>query len=605
MTRSIRLMTITFIYTMIIRLIISILTPVKLFSSGIFFDAFLLVLISMLVTLIMRKAWMQKAFYMFFVFLWTMVAIADYMFYGYFSMLTTRMNAQGLTFMSFDLTVEYDLSILPAFIVLILVVAIMFIIIIKQPKKDTLKSNDYLFLVFLVFIHIMMIAHFTNNEETLSMDYFESEDYLYQTMYSNTEFASDYGYYYYHLIDLFKIEDAPLIEKTDLDAYFNNKPDHQTNDYTGQFVGDNVIQITVESFDTRFINETITPTLYMMQQSGYTFTNYYTPVVNQGATCNTEFMAITSLYATNSNASSNNVCHTYQNTTFPYSTPSQLKDAGYNTTYMHLGYEWFYQRETLMPNMGFDNAYFIEDIEADTNQNINPLLDTELTHFIDEYMTYDDPFYLHMLTYGLHGAYKPTVYDDYNVIIDTVFDDTLDEELRVYYQKLADFDAFLTTLLETLEDNNVLDDTLIVIYPDHYPFMINPDTYQTHLDIDMDDKGLYNQTMMMYHPSMTKEVITTLGSTIDIAPTLLNLVHPNPNFTYLFGHDLLSSDNNPIWLHDYSMLYNDTVYPLNEDTENRSETITSLYEDLLTHYEVSRAVLYYDYLQQISEEESE
>ncbi len=590
---------------MIIRLIISITTPVKLFAAGILFDVFLLILISMLVTLILRKAWMQKAFYMFFIFLWTMVAIADYMFYGYFSMLTTRMNAQGLTFMSFDLTVEYDLSILPALIVLILVVTVMFIIIIKQPSKDNLKSTDYLFLVFLLFTHAMMITYFKNDDTTFTMDYFASEDYLYQTMYSNTEFASDYGYYYYHVIDLFKLNNKPVVEEDALDAYFQNKPDYQANAYTGKFTDANVIQITVESFDTRFINETITPTLYMMQQSGYAFTNYYTPVVNQGATCNTEFMAITGLYATNSNAASNNVCHTYQNTTYPYSTPSQLKDIGYNTTYMHLGYEWFYQRETLMPNMGFDNAYFIEDIEADTNHDINPLLDTELMHFIDEYMTYDDPFYLHMLTYGLHGAYKPTVYDDYNVVIDAVFDDTLDEELRVYYQKLAAFDAFLTKLLETLEDNNVLDDTLIVIYPDHYPFMINRDTYQTHLDIDMDDKELYKQTMIMYHPSMTQETITTLGATIDIAPTLLNLVHPNPTFTYLFGNDLLSSQSNPIWLHDYSMLYNDTVYSLNNESENRSDTITALYEDLLTHYEVSRATLYYDYLHQISEEESE
>jgi phosphoglycerol transferase MdoB-like AlkP superfamily enzyme len=590
---------------MTIRIIISIITPVQLFTGGLLFDAFLLIMISMAVTLVCKKAWMQKAFYMFFIFLWTMVAIADYMFYGYFSMLTTRMNAQGLSFMSFDLTVEYDLSILPALIVLVLVVTVMFVIIAKQPRKDTLKPNDYFFLVFLLFTHIMMIGYFTNNEPNVTMDYFESEDYLYQTMYSNTEFASTYGYYYYHLIDLFKIDNTPLIEEADLEAYLEQRPQHQDNAYTGIFTGANVIQITVESLDTRFINETITPTLYMMQNSGYTFTNYYTPVVNQGATCNSEFMAITSLYAINSNASSNNVCHTYQNTAFPYSTPSQLNDIGYNTTYMHLGYEWFYQRETLMPNMGFDNAYFIEDVEADTNVDINPLLDTELMHFIDEYMTYDDPFYLNMLTYGLHGAYKPTVYDNYNIVIDAVFDEALDEEIRVYYQKLAAFDAFLTDLLDTLENNNVLDDTLIVIYPDHYPFMINPETYQTHLDIDMNDQGLYNQTMMMYHPAMTQETIPALGSTIDIAPTILNLVHPNPTFTYLFGHNLLSNVNTPIWLHDYSMLYNDTVYNLNDEANNRPESITKLYEDILTEYEVSRATLYYDYLQQISEEDSE
>ena len=43
-------------------------------------------------------------------------------------------------------------------------------------------------------------------------------------------------------------------------------------------------------------------------ENGYSFDNYYTPVFQQGATCNSEYMSLTGLQAITTNDWSNNVC---------------------------------------------------------------------------------------------------------------------------------------------------------------------------------------------------------------------------------------------------------------------------------------------------------
>ena len=604
MKRSMNLMIISFVYLMLLRLVLSIILPMSILSMGLLFDALALIAIFMLVAKL-NKAWMQKTFYTLFGFIWTLVAIADVMYYEYFSMITTRASTQGLSFMSAELTVEYDLSILPALGILAIVVGLLFFILVKQKTPDNLFRTDYLFLMFILFMHLAMLFHFNRETHDYSLDYYLSDTYAYNEPHDQMAFVSDFGYYYFHLLDAFRLPkqlDSEAVMQ-ELDDYFDQRLAHQPNDYTGHFEGSNVIQITVESLDTRFIDPIITPTLYRLMQEGYTFENYYVPVFSQGATCNSEFMATTGLYARRSNPWSNNVCYTHKHNDYPYSMPAQLQHAGYSTYYFHSGYEWFYQRETMMPSLGFETNKFIEDLDKDT---YNPLLDTEMMQFFEHYLDPTESFYVKLLTYGLHGGYQPLYTDHYNDRIDSVYDADLDQEIRVYLQKMAEFDQFMTDLITYLQIHDVYDDTLLILYTDHYPFMLDDQVYETFTGIDTASKTLYQQTLIMYHASIeTPQTFDQLGSTIDLAPTILNLVYPNAEFRYFFGQDLFSNKPNYVLFADLSLTDGAYYYGLN----NASHVPSTLESDLrnqleqyINDYERSKRLLWIDYFARLDEE---
>ena len=61
----------------------------------------------------------------------------------------------------------------------------------------------------------------------------------------------------------------------DIDAYFEAKDVHEVNDMTNSYEGYNVITILGETLETRFINETLTPNLYMMRENGLSFDNFF------------------------------------------------------------------------------------------------------------------------------------------------------------------------------------------------------------------------------------------------------------------------------------------------------------------------------------------
>ena len=58
--------------------------------------------------------------------------------------------------------------------------------------------------------------------------------------------------------------------------YLDNLEPTKKNEYTGMFADYNLILITAESFSPMAIHPELTPTLYMMSQSGFDFTNYWT-----------------------------------------------------------------------------------------------------------------------------------------------------------------------------------------------------------------------------------------------------------------------------------------------------------------------------------------
>ena len=584
-------------YLLVLRIVHAIVIPVRFFQWGLLLDALFMSMILIVFIVLVRNLKWQKTFFIFNILFWTLLTIADTIYHSYFFTLGARSNLQGLIQVSPDLlTEEYAITI-PFSLVPVMIIAVFLIIyILRQKQADQINRRFLGFAGYIAIVQFMLLLSFYMPLAQPTLSYYQSDAYLFRAMPDRVRFAEKYGYYYYHIIDL--VRPRPSLNlttaKADIDEFFNQNDTHQVNEFTGQFEGYNLIKITVESLDTRFINPIISPNLYDMLHEGYHFENLYIPVFQQGATCNSEFMAMTSLYALNSNDYMNNICSAYNTNAFPYSLPHQLRDVGYQTFYFHSGYEFFYQRKYMMPQLGYEHVKFIEDLYALGYTDYNERRDTEMMAFIDEFMLFDEPFYLELLTYGLHGAYTHQDTAHHDSIVHQVYPHDIDPEIRVYLHKLYEFDLFLGQLVDRLIEEDVYQQTLIVLYTDHYPYMLDLDVLGEFINIDPHSHELFRQSLILYNPSIEAKTFTQVGATIDIVPTILNLLHPEAEFRYFFGQDLFNVDKGYALLHDLSITDGEYRYALfNNTTPN--PTLNGALEREMIKYDLQLRLLELDY----------
>ena len=570
---------IVMIYLLLLRVVLHITTGLSIFNLGIVFDTVLMMFWVSAIAFLLRRRVSQKIYYVFVVVVSTAFVIGDSIYYDYFSIITSRSSLAGVRFLTEGQTLEYNLTIpLVAYLVSPLLIGTIYLIV-SNKKRDVFRYKDFGILSTVFVVQVALFLFWGSYEFDTRMEYYRSDAFLFETMHDRKGFSEKYGYYNYHLLDIVRLRKEPdyneLVEE--VDTYFESKEEHTLNDMSDLYAGYNVVTILGESMDTRFINETLTPNLYMMREQGLQFENFFTPVFQQGATCNSEYMSLTGLMAITSNDWSSNVCDAYSENTFPYALPHQLKDFGYDTYYFHSGYEWFYNREVMVPNYGFDTVKFQEDMYAKgyitydefnnsvTGEPFVDRYDTDMLHFFNEYVDYDNPVFINLLTYSGHGAYNQTDFDIYLDRVNEAYPDNgFDYEIINYMEKMAELDTMIGLVMDELEANGELEETLFVIFPDHFPYMFSDEIYEEHIDIENGDYNIKHQTLIMYAEGMTPGVVSTPGSTVDIAPTVLNMVHSGGEFTYFMGQDLFSSTQNFIIFSDLTISDGDSFLLIDE-----------------------------------------
>ena len=120
-------------------------------------------------------------------------------------------------------------------------------------------------------------------------------------------------------------------------------------------------------------------------------------------------------------------------------------------------------------------------------------------------------------------------------------------------------DYMVELLINTLTEKNLIDNTVIVVFTDHYLYTLSD---QTILDKYKDtSNNLINHTpFFIWDNGNTKKKVTSVTSQLNILPTIINLLgleyHPN----YYIGKDALNSSYNGIvFFSDYSW-YDGNVY---------------------------------------------
>lgn len=325
-----------------------------------------------------------------------------------------------------------------------------------------------------------------------------------------------------------------------INNYIKNKDITDYNSHTGMFEGKNVIVIMMESTNDIIINKDLYPNFYKLYSEGISFKNNYSPR-NSCATGNNEFSGMTGLYTIQNNCTAN----IFSNNTYFTSIFNIFKNAGYRATSMHDYTEQYYVRNIIHKNLGSEAYYNANDLNikyyneyknwASDEDFMNAAMDITLND------TSDKPFMLWLTTVSGHQPYKvSSVEGDKYLSITEGTDYSM--EVRRYMSKLKTFDNGLGILLDKLKASGNLDDTVIVMYGDHYPYGLKNKDISSVLTYDLDDYEVERVPMVIYNSTIKSEVVEKYSSYINLTPTLANLFNLDYDPRYYMGTDVFSDD---------------------------------------------------------------
>lgn len=357
--------------------------------------------------------------------------------------------------------------------------------------------------------------------------------------------------------------------------------DSLPSEYFGFLENANIITIMVESLQPFAVNEVLTPNLYKMTQEGLYFPNHY----SENKTNVSELIGITGNFPSTLFLPKGS---TYD---FPYSLPTVLSE-DYRTAFFHDNNSTFYSRGNVMPMVGFEEYYFHNNLFPGVERwswNGDYTLDSVTIEKVMEFMfSEEDPYYYFWSTLSMHGPYNSgpenkLLFEELgyfalidqaeangewgNILAGGAEADRL--RLRHYQAAVMDFDKALGRLLEELEDKNLVDDTIIVLYGDHNVYyhdlqlMINNTSASEFYNMNM-----YKSFFSIYNPLLTEAFIQDNDSNIiekfvspyNIVPTLYDLLGITYNQNLFLGESVFLDTNNVFYSHKLTGFFDDIIY---------------------------------------------
>lgn len=392
-----------------------------------------------------------------------------------------------------------------------------------------------------------------------------------------------FGLYVYHVNDVFQSVEPKLIAifgydkaKRNFNDYYAKRTDVQsyTNEYTNIFKGKNLISIHGESIQKFVINlkingKEVTPNLNRLVKEGMYFSNYYSQV-SVGTSSDSEFTINTSLMP----AKVGVAFVSYFDREY-VTIPKLFKSLGYynmsfhankgdfwnrNSMYKSLGYDKFYDQKAFNIDetigLGLSDKSFFRQLtpilkkENDNHQNFYATLImlTNHTPFPDISSYSKDPLDLKMYVTE-NGETKAYPYLEGTV-------------LGRYLQSVHYADEALGELMEHLETNGLLENTVLMFYGDHdarlssseYKRFYNYD-YKNDKTLDESDPnykkyGYYEHELNRSVPfffwskndnQKINKTITNVMGAYDILPTLGNMFGFYNK--YALGSDIFNTNN--------------------------------------------------------------
>lgn len=387
-----------------------------------------------------------------------------------------------------------------------------------------------------------------------------------------------------------------------LHNYFSNVTGTKKNNYTGMFKGKNVVFFLAESFDPIAIDKDLTPTLYKLANSGFNFTNYYAPLY-PASTADGEFRTEWSLISSRGDTLT---LYAAKDTYSPYLFVNSFKD--YNINVYHNYNGDYYNRRLYFKSLGYTNfkaCYYGLDLPCGTFHE-SDLDMVDIT--TDEYIDSETPFFTYYITLSGHLSYAKATNKIVQKNWELVENLPCTDKVKGYIAGNIEVDRALELLIKRLEESGKLDDTVIVLTPDHYPYGLSNANINEVSKTDRDDAfELYHSDLIIWNSRMETIEVDKVGSNPDVLPTLLNLFGIDYDSRLIMGQDLLADKEglvvfaNRSWISD-KVKYNSVtteVIPRYEGIEVDDEYIERLNILVDNQFKISNMILQNNYYKKL------
>jgi phosphoglycerol transferase MdoB-like AlkP superfamily enzyme len=377
--------------------------------------------------------------------------------------------------------------------------------------------------------------------------------------------------------------------------YFSRVQPTKKNEYTGKYKGKNLILITAEGFSPYAVNKDITPTLYKMKEEGFKFNNFYTPMWGVSTT-DGEYVACTGLLP------KEGIWSFYKSSVnyLPFAMGNQLKEEGYETRAYHNHYFDYYFRHESHPNMGYiykglGNGLKVTETWPESDLE---MIEITLAEYID-----NEPFHVYYMTVSGHLQY--TFSGNYIAAKNRSLVEALpySNKVKAYLACNIELDKAMEKLIEELEKKGIAEDTLIAISPDHYPYGLTLNEMSELADREIKkDFDLERGILLLWSRGMEPVEVNKVCSSLDIIPTLSNLMGLEYDSRLLMGRDILSDSEPLVIFSDRSFITGKASYnaKTNEATSLTGEIIEDSYikemfEKVKAKFKYSAMILDTDY----------
>ncbi len=380
--------------------------------------------------------------------------------------------------------------------------------------------------------------------------------------------------------------------------YINSVQPTNKNDYTGYFKDKNLIFILAEGFNSIAIDENLTPTLYKLTNSGFVFNNFYSPVFL--STTGGEFQATTGLIPTQS------ILNMWKKDKpdINYALGNSFSKAGYTANAYHDWTYTYYSRQDTMKTLGFDSYMGMGNgLEKLMNSKWLPS-DVDMMNVTTDFYTSEDKFVTFYITVSGHAPYNfsggnstAIKYKDY------VKDLPYSTPVKAYLASQMELDRALETLINKLDEQGILDDTVIALVGDHYPYTLSIDEVNEVSSYTRDSIVEVNRSnFILWNSDMEEPIeVNKVGSQIDVLPTLLNLFGIEYDSRLLIGQDTLSDNpgiaifSNRSWVSDYGTYFaKSKEFVPNGNGEVDENYVSDMNKSVANKFTMSQSFLKYD-----------
>lgn len=389
------------------------------------------------------------------------------------------------------------------------------------------------------------------------------------------------------------------------------------NNYTdtarkGLLADQNLILILTESLEWGAIDPIYTPTLYnLYYNEGVTLTNYFSKNKTNVSEGIVNFGAMPSSYMLEGEMNGKTLAN-------PYSLASMFADREYDSDYFHSFLHYYYDRNYIMPAVGFDDLYFADQLKMGYKVTSFQTIGSDLMFFNkikDEMIKTDGKFFSAYATMSTHSTYnnkKESLLEFYEGFEDAQkygqfteymktthnFDLTKiskEEKSLFHNYKVGaiDLDRTIQAMLDDIEAKGLSDSTTIIMYGDHNAYGNNMGYMLKGLDPkDYYKTEAFRVPVCIYSPSMQPELIDEFANPYDLYKTICVLFDLDVNNAVCNGYNIFDEQiensffvsftsgiiTKDLFSRDYDTIYNADDGSVCKDTAKTDAFIDNINE---------------------------